>query len=65
MFCPLSALVCFYQSVAIQIPLQPKVSKVEHYSVTHHHIPETAVDRETDTVQVHARARVSVGVMSN
>ncbi|XP_017331362.1 centrosomal protein of 295 kDa isoform X5 [Ictalurus punctatus] len=43
------------ESVAIQIPLQPKVSKVEHYSVTHHHIPETAVDRETDTVQSDAQ----------
>ncbi|KAI5610796.1 centrosomal protein of 295 kDa [Silurus asotus] len=39
------------QNVAIRAPLQPKMFNVEHYSVTHYHIPETAVDRETETVQ--------------
>ncbi|XP_060789618.1 uncharacterized protein cep295 isoform X3 [Neoarius graeffei] len=43
------------ESVAIQTPLQPKMSIVEHYSITHYHIPETAVDRETDTVQPDAQ----------
>ncbi|KAB5562573.1 hypothetical protein PHYPO_G00019470 [Pangasianodon hypophthalmus] len=43
------------ESLAIQAPLQPKMSNMEHYSITHYHIPETAVDRETDTVQPDAQ----------
>ncbi|KAG7327944.1 hypothetical protein KOW79_007888 [Hemibagrus wyckioides] len=43
------------ESVAIQTPLQPKVSTVQHYSITHYHVPETAVDREADTAQLHAQ----------
>ncbi|MCI4382953.1 hypothetical protein PGIGA_G00020750 [Pangasianodon gigas] len=43
------------ESLAIQPPLQPKMSSMEHYSITHYHIPETAVDRETDTVQPDAQ----------
>ncbi|KAK3537676.1 hypothetical protein QTP70_017093 [Hemibagrus guttatus] len=43
------------ESVAIQTPLQPKVSTVQHYSITHYHVPETAVDREADTAQPHAQ----------
>ncbi|XP_027015836.2 uncharacterized protein cep295 isoform X2 [Tachysurus fulvidraco] len=43
------------ESVAVQTPLQPKISNVLHYSITHHHVPETAVDRETDTDQPDAQ----------
>ncbi|XP_060736406.1 centrosomal protein of 295 kDa isoform X2 [Tachysurus vachellii] len=43
------------ESVAVQTPLQPKISNVLHYSITHHHVPETAVDREADTEQPDAQ----------
>ncbi|KAF5901729.1 centrosomal protein, partial [Clarias magur] len=44
------------EKVAIQHPVQPKVSNTEHYCITHYHVPETAgVDRGTVTVQADAQ----------
>ncbi|XP_062863289.1 centrosomal protein of 295 kDa isoform X2 [Trichomycterus rosablanca] len=39
------------ENIGMETSLPPKTTKMEHYSVTHHHITETTVDRETDLKQ--------------
>ncbi|XP_057206628.1 centrosomal protein of 295 kDa isoform X5 [Triplophysa rosa] len=43
------------ESVGTKVRLPLKSAPAERFSVTHHHMPETAVDRETDTEQLDAR----------